>query len=52
VEEETVNKVLIELADEAKKNTDFILSENQKDLDRMNPEDPKVRPVEAHQRTY
>ena len=41
VEEETVNKVLVELADEAKKNTDFILAENKKDLDRMDPEDSK-----------
>jgi glutamate-5-semialdehyde dehydrogenase len=41
VEDESVKKVLLELADEAEKNTEFILSENQKDLDRMDPEDPK-----------
>ena len=40
-EDETVTKVLLELADEAEKNTGFILEENQKDLERMDPEDPK-----------
>ena len=40
-EDETVTKVLLELADEAEKNTGFILKENQKDLERMDPEDPK-----------
>ena len=41
VDETSVKKVLLELADEAEKNTDFILTENQKDLDRMDTEDPK-----------
>jgi glutamate-5-semialdehyde dehydrogenase len=41
LDETSVKKVLLELADEAEKNTDFILTENQKDLDRMDSEDPK-----------
>jgi glutamate-5-semialdehyde dehydrogenase len=41
VEAETVNKVLFELANQARKNCEFILNENQKDLERMNPQDPK-----------
>ena len=41
VASETVVSVLQALADEAEKNTDFILSENQKDLDRMDSKDPK-----------
>jgi glutamate-5-semialdehyde dehydrogenase len=41
VADETVSRVLHELADEAEKKTGFILSENHKDLDRMEPEDPK-----------
>jgi len=41
VKKETVNRVLLELADETEENTDFILTENQKDLERMGPEDPK-----------
>jgi glutamate-5-semialdehyde dehydrogenase len=38
---ETVKKVLLKLADEADKNTAFILEENQKDLKRMDLEDPR-----------
>ena len=41
VTEETVKEVLFELAKEARKNTDFVLVENQKDLDRMDSADPK-----------
>jgi glutamate-5-semialdehyde dehydrogenase len=41
VSDETVKKVLFELAKEARKNADFILVENQKDLDRMDSADPK-----------
>ncbi len=41
ISEEIVKKVLFDLADEAEKNTAFILQENQKDLKRMEPEDPK-----------
>ena len=41
VEDETIRKVLHELAKEARKNTNFILAENQKDLDRMDQADPK-----------
>ncbi|MBN1987421.1 MAG: glutamate-5-semialdehyde dehydrogenase, partial [Prolixibacteraceae bacterium] len=41
VENETVGRILYELADEAEKQTGFILSENKKDLERMDPEDPK-----------
>ncbi|HZH71367.1 MAG TPA: glutamate-5-semialdehyde dehydrogenase [Mariniphaga sp.] len=38
---ETIRKVLIDLAYEAENNSAYILAENQKDLDRMDPEDPK-----------
>ena len=41
VSDETVKDVLFELAKEARKNTDFILAENKKDLDRMDSADPK-----------
>ena len=41
VEAETVNKVLIELAIQARKKCGFILNENKKDLERMDPQDPK-----------
>lgn len=38
---ETINLVLNSLAEALVKNTDFILTENQKDLDRMDKADPK-----------
>ena len=41
VNDDQVKKVLLELANEARTKTDFILSENQKDLDCMDPQDPK-----------
>lgn len=41
VEDETVMQILLELANQAEANTDFILAENQKDLIRMSKEDPK-----------
>jgi glutamate-5-semialdehyde dehydrogenase len=41
VENDVIVAVLQELANQARTNTEFILAENQKDLDRMNPEDPK-----------
>ena len=41
VEAETVNKVLFELANQARVNCEFILNENQKDLERMDSQDPK-----------
>lgn len=41
ISEETVKKVLFDLADEAEKNIAFILQENQKDLKKMDPENPK-----------
>ena len=41
VSEETVKKVLFDLADEAEKGIAFILQENQKDLKKMEPENPK-----------
>ncbi len=41
VEEEKVRQVLLELATQAEENAGYILTENQKDLDRMDPEDPK-----------
>lgn len=37
----TINKVLNDIADAAMQETGFILRENQKDLDRMDPADPK-----------
>lgn len=41
VSEEKINLVLEEVASAAIKNTDYILQENQKDLSRMDPQDPK-----------
>ncbi|GET19893.1 glutamate-5-semialdehyde dehydrogenase [Prolixibacter denitrificans] len=41
VTEETINQVLMAVADEAVKEMDFILKENEKDLQRMAPFDPK-----------
>lgn len=41
VEAETVKEILIELANQARKNSSFILTENQRDLERMDPQDPK-----------
>ena len=41
VSEEKINMVLGEVASAAIKNTDYILQENQKDLSRMDPKDPK-----------
>jgi len=41
VEHQQIVAVLNELAVQARVNTNFILEENQKDLDRMNPDDPK-----------
>ena len=41
VEEEKVKEVLLELATQAEENAGFILTENQKDLDRMDTKDPK-----------
>src|SRR5690606_35682009 len=38
---EKVSSVLNELADELLVNQEFIITENQKDLDRMNVDDPK-----------
>lgn len=37
---ETINQVLLAVADAAEANADFILAENQKDLDRMEPSNP------------
>jgi len=39
--DEKISKVLTKVADAAEENIDFILKENQKDLDRMNKNDPK-----------
>jgi len=41
VENEKVKQILLELANQAEANTEFILAENQKDLVRMSSEDPK-----------
>ncbi|WP_319500840.1 glutamate-5-semialdehyde dehydrogenase [uncultured Draconibacterium sp.] len=41
VNDDQVKKILLELANEARAKTEFILTENQKDLDRMDPQDPK-----------
>lgn len=37
----TINQVLRAVADEAERQSDHILAENKRDLDRMNPDDPK-----------
>ncbi len=37
----TINSVLLTLANAAEQQTDFILSENKRDLERMDPQDPK-----------
>ncbi len=37
----TINEVLLALADAAERQTDFILTENRRDLERMDPQDPK-----------
>ncbi len=37
----TINSVLLALANAAEQQTDFILSENKRDLERMDPQDPK-----------
>jgi glutamate-5-semialdehyde dehydrogenase len=39
--DETINKLLLKVAAEAEKQIPFILAENKKDLDRMDPADPK-----------
>ena len=41
VNEEKIKNVLLELAHEAEGSTEYILTENQKDLESMNPDDPK-----------
>lgn len=41
IEDNLVQEVLLELAIQARKNSEFILTENQKDLDRMDSDDPK-----------
>ena len=41
IDEHLINKVLAELADLAEGKTDFLLEANSKDLDAMNPDDPK-----------
>jgi glutamate-5-semialdehyde dehydrogenase len=41
VQAETVNDILTALADETEKRTAFLLAENKKDLDLMDPQDPK-----------
>jgi glutamate-5-semialdehyde dehydrogenase len=41
VHEVTVKNVLLKLANQARKNCEFILNENQKDLERMDSQDPK-----------
>lgn len=41
LENELINKVLLEVADAAEAQASSILLENQKDLDRMDPENPK-----------
>lgn len=38
---ETINNILLALADEAERQTPYILAENKKDLDLMDPADPK-----------
>lgn len=41
VDESTINQLLLKIAFEAEKQSAFILSENKKDLDRMDTSDPK-----------
>jgi len=41
VGEQTVKSILLELANQARENCEFILNENQKDLERMDAADPK-----------
>nr|WP_319998857.1 glutamate-5-semialdehyde dehydrogenase [uncultured Draconibacterium sp.] len=41
VNDDQVKQLLLELANAARAKSDFILSENHKDLDRMDPQDPK-----------
>lgn len=41
VEDEKIQSILIELAKQARENTDYILEENRKDLERMDSGDPK-----------
>jgi glutamate-5-semialdehyde dehydrogenase len=41
VKAETVNDILVALADETEKRTAFLLAENKKDLNLMDPQDPK-----------
>lgn len=41
LEEDTVKSVLMELAKQTRANIEFILQENKKDLERMDPKDPK-----------
>ena len=38
---ETISRVLQTVADEAERQMDYILAENQRDLERMDPQDPK-----------
>ena len=40
-ENDTITALLFELADQAESNSAYILAENRKDLNRMDPEDPK-----------
>lgn len=40
-DDSVINSILLEVASEIEEATDFILQENKKDLDRMDPEDPK-----------
>lgn len=41
IDDQKINEVLLAVADAAIENTDFILAENRKDLDRMDPANPK-----------
>ena len=39
--DQEINRILLAVADAALAKSDFILAENRKDLDRMDPKDPK-----------
>ncbi len=39
--EDQVNRVLLDLSDEAERSTEYLVKENKKDLERMDPGDPK-----------
>ena len=41
IDDATIARVLCAVADEADRQTDYLLRENRRDLDRMDPNDPR-----------